>query len=91
MERIYKIIKDNKLLLDIFNVVLGVIVIAFIVLLFINPDNEYFLGGAFGVSGLMNITNGLRQIKVKHKKSMGQSLIMIGIVTFIVGVLFVIL
>lgn len=79
MEKIYKILKENKLFLDVFNVILGVAVIVLIVLLFINPENSVFLFSALLTGGFMNIVNGLLHLQ-KRNKAMSLVLIVMGVI-----------
>lgn len=79
MENIYKILKEHKLFLDVFNVILGVAVIVLIVLLFINPENSIFLFAALLAGGFMNIVNGLLHLPHKNK-AMSLVLIVMGII-----------
>jgi uncharacterized membrane protein HdeD (DUF308 family) len=87
MNNIEKVIKDNKLLLDIVNVILGIVIIILFVLVFFNPQNKYLFLAAFEVSGFMNIVNGLRQIKDNSKKHMGKFFLLSGIIIMAIGIL----
>lgn len=87
MSKVEKIIKDNKLLLDIVNVILGIVIIILFILVYLNPHNRYLFFAAFEVSGFMNIVNGIRQIKDNSKKQRGSFFLLSGIIIMIIGIM----
>ena len=66
-----EIIKDNKLLPDLINVVLGVVVIVLFVLVILFPDNNAIMASLLIVAGVMNLSNGFRKAKVPGQTGMG--------------------
>ncbi|MDF2586511.1 MAG: hypothetical protein K0S41_352 [Anaerocolumna sp.] len=61
MKNFLKIIKENKLILDIMNVVIGFIIVILIILLFLNPDKQYLLAIVFLLGVIMNVLNWIRK------------------------------
>ncbi|WP_167955415.1 hypothetical protein [Anaerosporobacter faecicola] len=74
-------IRANKLLPDIINVVLGLVVIVLFVLVIVIPDNYGLMAALMIVSGLMSMSNSLRKSKVEGQKRM---CVFYGIVGFII-------
>ncbi|HEX3076966.1 MAG TPA: hypothetical protein VHQ24_08895 [Lachnospiraceae bacterium] len=77
--KVKKVIKDNKLLLDIINVFLGMIVIVLFVLVIMFPKNLYLMSSLLIVAGIMNLTNGYRKITVFKQKSIGYFFCILGV------------
>ena len=76
-------------LVDIVNIVLGIVVIILIGLLFHDPSNSGAILGAFFVGGLMNMLNGMKHLKVNNKnKQTSYGLIMLGVILICLGILF---
>lgn len=75
-----KIIKDNKLLPDLINVVLGIVVIVLFVLVILMPSNYILMAALMVVAGVMNMSNGYRKARVSEQKGMG---IFFGVVGFV--------
>jgi len=86
VNKLMRILKDNRLLFDVINVMLGIAIIILVILIMMYPYNKYIRLAAFSVGGLMNISNGLKYLKDSKKKSMGMNLIMVGVFVIIVGV-----
>ncbi|BCN29699.1 hypothetical protein [Anaeromicropila herbilytica] len=86
MGKIKKVIKDNNLFLDLLNVILGIILVIFIVLILIHPTNTILLKLAFGIGGLMNILNSYKIYKQKKTPLIALSLFMIGLIVIFCGV-----
>ncbi len=88
MNKIIKILKEQKLLLDMVNVLLGIFVIVLFVLLFVHPDNKYFLIAALFIGGLMNVTNGLGKLRDK-KTTVSSYLLFTGAIIIIIAVILI--
>lgn len=84
---ILKKIRKNYLL-DIVNIVLGIVMIILIGLLFHDPSNSGAILVAFFVGGLMNMLNGMKQLKVSKNKQTSYGLIMLGVIFICLGILF---
>lgn len=76
-----EIIKDNKLLPDLINVVLGIAVIVLFVLVILMPSNYGLMASLMIVAGVMNLSNGYRKARVNGQKGMG---LFFGIVGFVI-------
>jgi hypothetical protein len=61
MKNLIKIIKENKLILDIVNVIIGIVIVILVILLFLYPDRQYLLVIVFILGVIMNILNWLRK------------------------------
>jgi len=88
MKKFQKLRKYYSMLPDIINRFLGIVIIILIVLLVRNPNNSWVILGAFLVGGLMNILNGVKQLKMNSNKQTNYSLIMLGIILVFLGILF---
>lgn len=80
-----KIIKDNKLLPDFINVVLGLVVIVLFVLVIIFPTNNAIMASLLIVAGIMNVTNGYRKASSQGQKGMGIFFGIVGIIIVAFG------
>lgn len=80
-----KIIKDNKLLPDFINVILGIVVIVLFVLVIIFPTNNAIMASLLIVAGIMNLTNGFRKANVQGQKGMGIFFGIVGIIIVAFG------
>lgn len=76
-----EIIKNNKLLPDLINVILGIAVIVLFVLVILIPDNYAIMSALMIVAGIMNLSNGFRKARVNGQKGMGM---FFGIVGFVI-------
>lgn len=88
MKKLLQKLKDNRLLLDTLNVVLGVVMIIALVLVFILRSNLALLA-AIWTAGLMNAVNGLKAMKQKERKMMGQSMFFMGMLVIVIGTVLV--
>lgn len=88
MKKPLKSLKDFHLSYDIMIMVFGILLVVFLILTFINPENRFFMIAAFAAGGLVNIVNGLKLLKDKAKKNMGMSYIFFGIIIMFLGILF---
>lgn len=88
MKKPGKSLKDFHLSYDIMIMVLGILLVVFLVLTFLHPENRFFMIAAFAAGGMVNIINGLKILKDKTKKNMGISYIFFGIIIMLLGILF---
>lgn len=80
-----KIIKDNKLLPDLINVILGIAVVVLFVLVILMPGNYGIMSALMIVAGTMNLSNGYRKARVNGQKGMGVFLGIVGLVIITFG------
>lgn len=80
-----KIIKDNKLLPDLINVILGIAVIVLFVLVILIPDNYAIMAALMIVAGVMNLSNGFRKARVNGQKGIGMFFGVVGFVIIAFG------
>ncbi len=90
MNKVIKFLKDKKLVLDVLNIAIGVLLLIFIILIFLNPSNAFYMLGTVLLGGFMNMLNGLKHVRSTNrgKKNMGMSMILIGAVIMILGMFF---
>ena len=87
MDKLKKLIKDFSLSYDVINLLLGMVLLVFLILVFRHPSNRLFLFIAFASGGLMNIVNGLKFKKDLKRKNMGMSFILFGMIVILIGFL----
>ncbi|WP_455715916.1 hypothetical protein [Anaerosporobacter sp.] len=81
-----KIIKDNKLLPDLINIVLGIAVIVLFVLVILKPSNYALMASLMIVAGIMNLSNGYRKARVNGQKGIGLFFSIVGVVVIAFGI-----
>ena len=72
-------------IIDLINTVVGVILIVSLILIFQHPTNRYAIMAACISGGLMNILNGMKQIKNPKYKMTGLTYIMMGVIVIVLG------
>ncbi len=87
MKKLIQGIIKLQLSYDLILTVLGIILVVFLVLTFLNPGNSIFLIAAFTAAGLINVVNGLKIIRDKRKRSIGMNYIFFGIIIIFAGVI----
>lgn len=88
MRKFLQRLKENNLLLDAANVALGVVMLASLAFVFTTQSNLALLLAIWS-AGLMNATNGLKAMKQKGRKGMGQSMFFMGILVIAIGTMLV--
>lgn len=86
MKKLVKIIKENHLILDVLNVLLGLALIVTVVLFCMFPGNKIVIGLMILLSGFMNIGNGIKRYQDKTSRAMGMALITVGACILMIGV-----
>lgn len=86
MNKWWKILRDRQMILDIANVVLGILMIAAMFTVF-RWNSVIGLFVTIWSAGLMNIANGLKMISQKNRKTLGQSMMLLGAIIAIGGTL----
>ena len=77
---------NNKInILDLINTVVGVALIVSLILIFQNPTNRYAILAACISGGLVNVLNGVKQVKDPKRKMSGLTFIMMGVIVIILG------
>ncbi|NLP35593.1 MAG: hypothetical protein GX359_10485 [Clostridiales bacterium] len=89
MDKIKKLIREFSLSLDIINVLLGILLMIFLILIFTIPHNSLLLFMAFATGGIMNIVNGLKYKKDPKRRNMGMLFILFGFIVIFIGYLMV--
>lgn len=72
-------------LLDLINTIVGVALIVSLILIFQHPENRYAILAACLSGGLMNILNGLKQMKDSKRRTMGMTFLMMGVIVILLG------
>lgn len=85
MDNFKKQLKKFSLKSDLINTMIGIALAVSLVCIFINPMNRYAILAACILGGLLNLMNGLKQMKDPVRKSMGMTLIMMGIIVIVLG------
>ncbi|MDK2808707.1 MAG: hypothetical protein PWP24_1444 [Clostridiales bacterium] len=88
MKAFFEKIKANSLWMDLFNLFAGILLIVVIVLFCLFPGNKAVISLLFLLTGIMNLSNGVIKYKKKETRSTAMVLIMISMVTFTVGIVF---
>lgn len=76
---------NQKIWFDLFNLIIGIILIGIVVLLFLSPTNPYSIRAAFFVGGLLNIANGVRMLHHETRKVTAKSMMMFGLLMLLIG------
>ncbi len=83
----FKIIKDKNLVKEVVNITVGILM-AVALLVFFVTGNPYSICAVILLGALMNVLNGLSWIRRKEKKSMGMSMILLGVVILLVFMIY---
>ena len=87
MKRLIEEWKRLHLTLDAVIVALSIALVICLTLTFLYPKNSMFLYAAFVAGGTINITNGLKTVQDKRKRTIGMSYIFFGILIILLGFL----
>lgn len=85
MDKFKKLLEEFSLKSDIINTLVGIALIVSLILIFLNPNNQYAILLACISGGLMNILNGLKLMKDPKKRSTGMTFLMLGAIVIILG------
>lgn len=78
--------KNNRInLVDLINIVVGVALIVSLILIFQHPTNRYAILVACLSGGIMNILNGMKQMKDPKRKMTGLTYVMMGVIVIVLG------
>ncbi len=83
--KLRKFLKDKGITREFFNLFLGILM-AVALLVFSITKNKFTIGLVIILGALMNILNGFAMVKKKEKKTMGMSMIFLGIIILFVFV-----
>ncbi|MSS63848.1 hypothetical protein [Velocimicrobium porci] len=86
MKKLVKIIKENHLIIDVLNVLLGLVLIVTVVLFCMFPGNKIVIGLMILLSGFMNIGNGIKRYQSKRTRGTGMALMTVGACILIIGI-----
>jgi hypothetical protein len=79
-------LRNNRInLVDLINMVVGVALIVSLVIIFQYPTNRYAILTACLSGGVMNILNGIKQMKDPKRKMTGLTFIMMGVIVIVLG------
>lgn len=81
-------LRDNNMVLDMANVILGVVLLIALVLVF-TIESSLALLLAVWSAGLMNTVNGLKAMKHRERKTAGQSMVFMGLLIVFGGTILV--
>ena len=77
---------NNKLnIIDLINTIVGIVLIVSLILIFQNPTNRYSILVACISGGLVNVLNGVKQMKDPKHKMTGLTFLMMGVIVIILG------
>ena len=78
--------KNNRIgMVDLINTIVGVALIVSLILIFQHPTNRYAILAACLSGGLMNLINGVKQMKNPKQKMTGLTLFMMGVIEIFLG------
>jgi hypothetical protein len=86
MKKLSQIVKDNNLIFDVVNVILGIGLLVAIVLFILMPGNMVAFAFLCWMAGIMNVSNGIKQYRDKKKRTFAMCLIMVGMIILIGGI-----
>lgn len=84
--KLREIIKNQKLLPDIINVILGFVVIVLFILVMIMPEQTGLTAALMMVAGLMNVTNAYRKSRQNSSKVMIAIFGAVGVIMIAFGI-----
>ncbi len=77
---------NNKInIIDFINTIVGIVLIISLILIFQNPANRYAILAACISGGLVNVINGVKQMKDPKRKTTGLTFIMMGVIVIVLG------
>lgn len=82
-----KEIKKKKLVSDLLNVILGIIMVVLIILFVLFPGQGIILVLLFIMAGLMNIQTGLANFRKPNKRSSAMCFLVLGVIILMLGIL----
>ena len=84
------LLKNKEQVNDMFNIILGLLMLTAL-LVFGKTGKEWSIYVIIFSGGLMTISNGYRLLGQKNRKTMGQSMILFGIVILFLGMMVVLI
>lgn len=88
MRKLWKKLRDNELLLDSLNVILGLVLLAALAAFFISQAYIALLAAVWA-AGFMNVVNGVKAARKKKNGALGQSMIMLGMFIAVGGTILI--
>lgn len=85
LNKIRKILKDKERFFDTVNLILGLLMLTALVI-FWKTGNKFSMFAIIFSGGAMNICNGLRYLQQRGRKQMAHSMILFGVVIFVIGI-----
>ncbi|MCR5585043.1 MAG: hypothetical protein K6F63_06405 [Lachnospiraceae bacterium] len=87
LKRFRKFISDKGLVKEVLNMIMGILIVVAL-LVFSLTKNLISICAVILLGALINIFNGLFMIRSKEKKTMGMSMIMLGIAIILIFVIY---
>lgn len=88
MQKWMSLIKEQKLLLDIINVIIGILLIVLAVIYFTHPNNYAIMIAALILAGTVNIINGIKRV-INHNKKSSIGFFAVGVFVYLISILLV--
>ena len=85
IKKIVEFLKDIEAVLDTVNVLLGLLMLTALAV-FWKTGNDVSMYLIIFCGGAMNLTGGVRFLKKKGRKQLGQSMILLGVVVMVLGI-----
>ena len=85
LEKVKKFFKDKERVLNTLNAILGLLMITALVV-FWKTGNRISMYIVIFSGGLMNLCNGYKYMQQKERKTIGYSMILLGVVVLMLGI-----
>ncbi|MBO5353033.1 MAG: hypothetical protein J6J42_02425 [Lachnospiraceae bacterium] len=90
LKKVLKFLKNKQRVLDTANVLLGLLMLTALAV-FWKTGNKISMYLVIFSGGLMNLSNGYRYLNSKDHKNMGYSMILLGVVILVLGLVVMVL
>ena len=90
LKRIQNFLKDKEAVLDTANMILGLLMLTALVV-FWKTGNKFSMFAIIFSGGAMNLLGGYRYLQQKERRQMGYSMILFGVVIFVLGIIILML
>ncbi len=85
LKKVLKFLQNKQRVLDTVNVLLGLLMLTALVV-FWKTGNKFSMYLIIFAGGLMNLSNGYRYLNSKDHKNLGYSMILLGVVVLVLGI-----
>ncbi len=90
LKKISEFLKNKEMVLDTVNMILGLLMLTALVA-FWKTGNKFSMFVIIFCGGAMNLTTGFRYIRQNERKQLGQSMILLGVVILVLGMVILLL